>query len=250
LKKTKILITGFPHTGTSILKSKFGECSNLYEVPFETPFVRPEDIHYSGDKENILIKYPMLPIDIRAGGIAYTRHPDSRYYEYTIIMVIRNPWNVYTGMVKAGSNPLNNLTVDGGSNDYYSKVEEYEVSAELFMQVQNNNFPNIYAIQYEDFFPNNFEKLRELMDKLNLEYTEEIFTNRTKDYIHWPGKEYANIKNNEDYQSDRYAYRTWQINQPFQNMNGEVNIPDELSDILENSPIIKQLGYTDPRKIK
>jgi hypothetical protein len=248
LKKTKILVTGFPHTGTSILKSKLGECSNLYEVPFETPFVRPEDIHYSGDRENILIKYPMLPVDIRAGGIAYTRHPDSRYYEYTIIMVIRNPWNVYTGMVKAGSNPLNNLKVDSGSNDYYSKVEEYEVSAELFMQAQNNNFSNIYAIRYEDFFPNNFEKLRELMDKLNLQYTEEIFTNRTKDYIHWPGKEYSNIKDNEDYQSDRYAYRTWQINQPFQNMNGDVNISDELSDILENSPIIKQLGYTDPRK--
>jgi hypothetical protein len=248
MKKNKILVTGFPHTGTSILKSKLGECSNLYEVPFETPFVRPEDIHYSGDKENILIKYPMLPIDIRAGGIAYTRHPDSRYYEYTIIMVIRNPWNVYTGMVKAGSNPLNNLKVDSGSNDYYSKVEEYEVSAELFMQAQNNNFSNIYAIRYEDFFPNNFEKLRELMDKLNLQYTEEIFTNRTKDYIHWPGKEYSNIKDNEDYQSDRYAYRTWQINQPFQNMNGDVNISDELSDILENSPIIKQLGYTDPRK--
>jgi len=247
LKKTKILVTGFPHSGTSILKSKLGECSNLHEVPFETAFVRPEDIHYSGDKENILIKYPMLPVDIRAGGIAYTRHPDSRYYEYTIIMVIRNPWNVYTGMIKAGSNPMNNLTVDGGNSEYHSKVEEYEVAAELFRQARDNNYPNIYAIRYEDFFPNNFEKLRELMDKLNLQYTEELFTNRTKDYIHWPGKEYANIKNNEDYQSDRYAYRTWQINQPFQNMNSEVNIPDELSDILKNSNIVQELGYSDPR---
>ena len=247
MKKTKILVTGFPHSGTSILKSKFGECSNLHEVPFETAFVRPEDIHYSGDKENILIKYPMLPVDIRAGGIAYTRHPDSRYYEYTIIMVIRNPWNVYTGMIKAGSNPMNNLTVDGGNSEYHSKVEEYEVAAELFRQARDNNYPNIYAIRYEDFFPNNFEKLRELMDKLNLQYTEELFTNRTKDYIHWPGKEYANIKNNEDYQSDRYAYRTWQINQPFQNMNSEVNIPDELSDILKNSNIVQELGYSDPR---
>jgi hypothetical protein len=247
LKKTKILVTGFPHSGTSILKSKFGECSNLHEVPFETAFVRPEDIHYSGDKENILIKYPMLPIDIRAGGIAYTRHPDSRYYEYTIIMVIRNPWNVYTGMVKAGSNPLNNLTVDGGNSEYHSKVEEYEVAAELFMQARDNNFPNIHAIRYEDFFPNNFQKLRELMDTLNLEYTEEIFTNRTKDYIHWPGKEYANIKDGEDYQSDRYAYRTWQINQPFQNMNSVVNIPEELNKILSESEIIKKLGYSDPR---
>jgi hypothetical protein len=249
LKKTKILVTGFPHSGTSILKSKLGECSNLHEVPFETAFVRPEDMHYSGDKENILIKYPMLPIDIRAGGIAYTRHPDSRYYEYTIIMVIRNPWNVYTGMIKAGSNPMNNLTVDGGNSEYHSKVEEYEVAAELFRQARDNNYPNIYAIRYEDFFPNNFEKLRELMDKLNLQYTEELFTNRTKDYIHWPGKEYANIKNNEDYQSDRYAYRTWQINQPFQNMNSEVNIPDELSDILKNSNIIQEFGYSDPRTI-
>ena len=247
MKKTKILVTGFPHSGTSILKSKFGECSNLHEVPFETAFVRPEDIHYSGDKENILIKYPMLPVDIRAGGIAYTRHPDSRYYEYTIIMVIRNPWNVYTGMIKAGSNPMNNLTVDGGNSEYHSKLEEYEVAAELFRQARDNNYPNIYAIRYEDFFPNNFEKLRELMDKLNLQYTEELFTNRTKDYIHWPGKEYANIKNNEDYQSDRYAYRTWQINQPFQNMNSEVNIPDELSDILKNSNIVQELGYSDPR---
>ena len=102
MKKRKILVTGFPHTGTSILKSKLGECSNLYEVPFETPFVRPEDIHYSGDRENILIKHPVLPVDIRAGGIAYTRHPDSRYYDYKIIMVIRNPWNVYTGLIKVG----------------------------------------------------------------------------------------------------------------------------------------------------
>jgi hypothetical protein len=33
-------------------------------------------------------------------------------------------------------------------------------------------------------------------------------------------------------------------------MNGDVDIPDELSGILENSEIIKKLGYTDPRKIK
>jgi hypothetical protein len=247
LKKTKILVTGFPHTGTSILKSKLGECYNLYEVPFETPFVRPEDIHYSGDKQNVLIKYPMLPVDIRAGGIAYTRHPDSRYYEYTIIMVIRNPWNVYSGIIKAGSNPLNSLSVDGGNSEYHAKIEEYLVAAELFRQVRDNNYSNIYAIRYEDFFPNNFEKLRELMDTLELDYTEEIFTNRTKDYIHWPNRHYANIKDDKTYKSDRYAYRTWQINQPFQNMNGEVDIPEELNKILTESDIIKELGYSDPR---
>ena len=219
----------------------------MYEVPFEAAFVKPEDEYHAGERENVLIKYPMLPIDIRAGGIAYTRHPDSRYYDYTIILVMRNPWNVYTGMVKAGSNPLNKLTVDGGSNDYYSKVEEYEVAANYFLQAERNNYENIYAIKYEDFFPNDFQKLRELFDSLKLNYTEDIFYNRSKDYIHWPEKNLKNIKEDVSYQSDRYGYRTWQINQPFQNMNGEIDIPNELDKRLKESEIIKELGYIDPR---
>ena len=40
MKRNKILVTGFPHTGTSILKSKLGECSNLYECPFEESFIK------------------------------------------------------------------------------------------------------------------------------------------------------------------------------------------------------------------
>ena len=75
-----------------------------------------------------------------------------------------------------------------------------------------------------------------------------FFYNRSKDYIHWRDINYNNIdENNVSYQKDRYEYRTWQINQPFQNMNSEVNIPDELSDILKNSNIIQELGYSDPR---
>jgi hypothetical protein len=89
-------------------------------------------------------------------------------------MVIRNPWNVYTGLIKGGVNPLTNLTVDGGNPAYHTKVQEYLVTADFFRQVRDNNYPNIYAIRYEDFFPNNFEKLRELMDTLELDYTEEM----------------------------------------------------------------------------
>ena len=40
----KILVTGFPHTGTSILKSKFGECGNLYESPYEWFTITNDDI--------------------------------------------------------------------------------------------------------------------------------------------------------------------------------------------------------------
>ena len=250
MQKTKILVTGFPHTGTSILKSKFGECSNLHEVVIEQPFVYPQDIHNSVDNQFILVKNPILPIDIRAGGVPFTRHIDSRYYDYSIIFVIRNPWNVFTSIIKDGGNPLNNLEPNQGPQ-YHIKVQEYMVAAEFFLQSIENNYPNIHAIKYEDFFPNNYLKFRELLDTIGLEYTDDIFINRTKNYIHMPGINYDSIDaNNISYGKNRLELRTWQINQPFQNMNGEVDIPDELSDILENSPIIKQLGYTDPRKIK
>jgi len=98
-------------------------------------------------------------------------------------------------------------------------------------------------------FPNDFEKFKKVLNNLGLEYTNDIFTSKSKNYIHSRDVDYSNIdKSDVSYTKDRLEYRTWQINQPFQNMNGEVDIPDELSDILENSPIIKQLGYTDPRK--
>jgi hypothetical protein len=247
LEKIKILVTGFPHTGTSILKSKFGECSNLHEVEIEQPFVYPQDIHNSQDKKFIIVKNPILPIDIRAGGVPFTRYVASNYYDYTIIFVIRNPWNVFTSIIKDGGNPLNNLEPNQGPQ-YHIKVQEYMVAAEFFLQSIENNYPNIHAIKYEDFFPNDFQKLRELMDTIGLDYTNDIFTSRSKNYKHVPHIDYKNIESNEvSYQKNRLELRTWQINQPFQNMNSEVNIPEELNKILSESEIVKKLGYSDPR---
>jgi hypothetical protein len=86
------------------------------------------------------------------------------------------------------------------------------------------------------------------MDVIGLEYTNDIFTNRSKNYIHSRDINYDDIDpNNVSYNIDRLKLRTWQINQPFQNMNSEVNIPDELSNILKNSNIVQELGYSDPR---
>lgn len=250
MKRNKIILTGFPHTGTSILKSKFGECSNLYECPFEESFIKPEDIHYAGDREFKLVKTPIMPIDIRAGGLAFTRVPDSRYYEYIIIFTIRNPWNVFNSIIKGGKNPLNKFKIDE-SSDYHISVAEYEVAAKFFLEILEKQYKDIYAIKYEDLFPNDFEKFKKILNDLGLEYTNDIFTTKSKNYIHSRDFNYSNIDGTDvSYSKNRLEYRTWQINQPFENMNGDVDIPDELSEILENSEIVKKLGYTDPRKIK
>jgi hypothetical protein len=247
LNKKKILITGFPHTGTSILKSKMGECFNIWEFPYETAVVKPEYHTYAGDNDFILVKSPIVPIEIRANNlIKVTR--DSMYDDYIIIFVLRNPWNVYTSIIKSGGNPLNNLEPNSGDNNYYYKVSEFEAVANHFLEAQNKElYPNLYSIKYEDFFPNDFQKLKELFDSIGLKYDDSMFYNRSKDYIHWHNTDYNNIdKSDVSYSKDRYEYRTWQINQPFQNMNNEVNIPTELDDMLKNSNIIQKLGYSNP----
>ena len=246
MNKKKILITGFPHTGTSILKSKLGECANLYECPFEWFSITHEDIQRSGDKEFVLKKTPIIPIEIRANTLARTKI-GFEYGDYIIIFVTRNPWNTFTSIIKDGANPLNKLQPNEGPQ-YFIKVDEYLAAAKFFIEARDGNYKDIYSIRYEDFFPNNFEKLKELMDTIGLEYTDDIFTNRSKNYIHAPNINYDDIDpTNISYNKNRLQLRTWQINQPFKNMNSEVNIPDELSDILKNSNIIQELGYSDPR---
>jgi len=37
-----ILVTGFPHCGTSILRAKIGECDNVYDDPRESRFPSTE----------------------------------------------------------------------------------------------------------------------------------------------------------------------------------------------------------------
>jgi hypothetical protein len=242
----KILITGFPHCGTTILRALVGNCKNVQDESKE--FGDPVNYNPNGKHPFYVWKHPFLHTEFRNFG--FQHKPNTKFNDTIIIPIIRNPWNVFTSIIKQGVNPLNKLEPNQGP-EYFIKVDEYLAAAKFFLEASNGDYKNIYSIRYEDFFPNDFQKLKDLFDSIGLEYTNEIFTTRSKNYIHAPNVNYDNIDStNVSYSKDRLELRTWQINQPFQNMNGDVDIPDELSNILENSPIITQLGYTDPRKTK
>ena len=90
-------------------------------------------------------------------------------------------------------------------------------------------------------FLDNFQKLKNIFDSIGLEYSDETFT--TNKLLKHNHSQYI-----EDYNKTGEIgelYRMWQINQPFKNMNGEVNLPDEFSDMLEKSNFVKLLGYSD-----
>jgi len=247
LNKKKILITGYPHTGTSILKSKFGECKDVFEVVDEAFEINEYHINSAGDSESILIKTPIIPMEIRVRGVEYLtlKDPVSVYKDYYVIFVTRNPWNLFTSIIKAGDDPLSHETWHL-SPKYAFTVEEYFIACKCFLEARDGNFPNIYTIRYEDFFTNNGKRIKDILDDIGLNYRDDILESKTKDYVF---QSKVSIKDIDDMPNeyDRIQMRTWQINQPFQNMNKEVNIPNELSDILKNSNIVQELGYSDPR---
>lgn len=82
------------------------------------------------------------------------------------------------------------------------------------------------------------------MNKIGLVYDDNIFQTKTKEYKFKQGIVLSHTERPETY--DRIQMRTWQLNQPFQNMNNDVNIPDELDKLLKESPIVRELGYFDP----
>jgi hypothetical protein len=242
--KDKILITGFPHTGTSILKSKFGECNNIFEYPYELDYLRDIELASKKNNEFALIKTPSIPIEIKKYGLGAL--PNSIYKDYIIILVTRNPWNLFTSIYKSGEDPLKNDTYHLNPAHTF-RIEEYIISCKLFLDAAIGNYPNVYAIRYEDFFINNFEPIKKIMNDIGLKYNDDLFIKRTKDYVGFHGYDINTIDTTNLNYKNRAAIRTWQINQPFENMNSDVNIPDELSDILKNSNIIQELGYSDPR---
>jgi hypothetical protein len=234
----RILVTGFPHCGTTILRAKIGDCKDVYDAVGE--FGEPPGYSPAIKNKWYVWKCPFLHTEFRNNTFAIKK---DIWLEHDIIIpIIRNPWNVFTSLHKRGmdNNEFNVLNNGQGHSASY-----YLNAAEVILDAFKNKYDKVYPIKYEDIFENNFEKLREIFDSIGLEYDDSIFESRTKVYQH------HSIPYIEDYdttQSYKPELRVWQINQPLQNMNSDVvDIPEELNKIFTESSIIKELGYSDPR---
>jgi len=244
----KILITGFPHTGTSILKSKFGECTNLFEIINECDYINSNHIAQANGAEFIMAKSPIIPINIRANDVNLIRAENSIYKDYILVFVTRNPYNLFTSVIKSGRNPL--AVYEPFSIDDPILVVHYLASLKIMKDIKERNIENTYTIRYEDFFDNDYKAIRDIMDSIGLKYNSDIFINKTKNYQLLNGISYENIDESKlSMSDDKISYRTWQINQPFKNMNSEINIPDELDKLLKKSLILNEFGYGDPHII-
>jgi hypothetical protein len=223
-EQKRIIVTGFPHCGTSILKSKLGECKNVYEQIDESVFPIEEEYqkYLESDREFFLWKDPIIRFDLKRNG--FGDKENTPYKNDIIIVILRNPYYALTTLLRRYRYPYESER---------HMVHEYMIAIRLFLEAKHLKFKNVYCIRYEDLFEDNQTQIKGIMDCIGLEYEDDIFHKKTKEYSMRSG--------------DISEYRNLQINEPFRNFNGDtpVDIPDYFRQILKESPLVTELGYND-----
>ncbi len=244
----KIIIFGFPHCGTTILRAIIGHIPEVYEIIGETNKINineSEILKKNPEKKYILCKFPFTNNNF------YTE----KYNDYIKIFILRNPLYVFSSINRRF---VNKKPINGHS------MNEYKNTCKLFIDNQNNKDDNSYFIKYEDLFNNNYQKLKDIFDKIGFNYTDDIFdnskhTNCSHELIRNLSSELQQSIKNKTYSDKEHEYfRNMQINQPFVNNNNidkisltKLQIKEIINDkyILELYPDILQL-YQDYKNLK
>lgn len=210
----KIIVCGFPHSGTTILKNIIGHIDDVEEIVDELHI-----INRSSNKKFIMCKDPFIRPD-------YFRE---EYKDYIKIVILRDPRWIFSSLNKR----FNRRVPENHS------IQHYIDRVNMFLDHKDD--PDVYAIRYEDMFPDNYKRLREIFDSIGFKYTDKIFDNskfenRSHSCI-------RTIPQQKPMNLDHARYRTYQINQPFVNNNDpdKIDLTDEQRKILETDPTIRRL---------
>ena len=220
-----ILVFGFPHCGTSILKTLIGSCEGVYYTQFESMHP-PEKV--PSEFDSFVIKWPYLE----------TNFLESDYEQYYKIFILRNPLYAYTSI----NNRFNseNRIVDV---DPRHRPERFAATVQAFCQPTND--PKLIKVRYEDLFDNDFAIMKKTLDDIGLTYTNNIFSGNSGYRL---GRYVENqVPIARPNSGDHVSYRTWQINQPFCNMNQndlKVRLTNHQLNVLMSNRHVKQLWNT------
>jgi hypothetical protein len=210
----KILICGFPHCGTSILKSILGHIEEIEEIYNETSV-----INKNSNKKFILCKSPF----------ANSNFFSKDWSDYIKIFIIRNPLFVFSSLNKRFKYKIPNTHT---FNNYINILK-------TFIKYKNNPKKNVYTIKYEDLFKNNYDELKKIFMDIGFQYDDCIFDNSKYTNVIINGVKLVDKKPENINHSE---YRTWQINQPFIS-NNDISKLDlssrQKEEIINNSYVLQ-----------
>jgi len=209
----KIIIFGFPHCGTTILKSIIGHIDEVQEIIPECSYI----------EQKITKKFAVCKTPFTRGHF----FSSSSWSDYHKIFIIRNPFYVFSSLNKRHSFNI----------DKEHSIENYNETVKMFQYFKYIcKIPNTYLIRYEDIFDNDYQELKNILNSIGLNYTNNIFDNSKYENI--VDINYKNIPIEKKPDNKEHGkYRTWQVNQPFVNNNtpSKINITyEQAQKLLDN----------------
>ena len=209
----KILICGFMHCGTSILKSVIGHIDCVEEIHGENVIS-----HVKTDKKFILTKWPWIYDSFFK--------KDSIFKDVIKIFIVRNPVYVFSSMNKRFNYNYKFTPIS---------IKTYSNIVKKFSELMDKKEDKIYTIRYEDLFKNNYESLKKILNDIGFEYDDSIFDNsKYKNYL-FKGLE---SKEEPNHYYNTPKLRAWQINQPFKSNNhiSKINLKQYQKDAIKKDP--------------
>ena len=244
-----ILITGFPHSGTTVVQ----------KILAETPEVElfygkdEEGNNIVGEMDNRFFSHKIRELqqrridEIEYAEIMEQEEPEyadfilakdpmfhkffleGDYQNYMKIFMIRNPLFVFSSLNKR-------FNYDIPENQ---GIQKYIDTVESFNNLRENPIENVYTIRYEDCFENNFENLTNILRGIGIETNDSLFEigeikKDSEDIKVIPSSMKEGLEHTE--------YRTWQINQPFRNMNDYNKLDlkwEQINHLLDSKEVLK-----------
>lgn len=217
----KIIIFGFPHCGTTILKSIISHIDEVYEIVDEVKNIDDNNSDYN-NYNFVLCKWPYL-ID--------ENNLINNYSDYIKIFIMRNPLYVFSSLNKRFKHNI---------KDERHNINKYIETIKEFNKLKNSkNIDNLFLIRYEDMFECNYKNLKYIFDEIGFSYNDDIFDNSK--YIN-KVQFGANLSIPQEMPPNynHTEYRLFQINQKFENNNdnNKIDLTEEQYEILTTDPNI------------
>ncbi len=217
-----ILVTGFHHSGTSILRKIIGNHPEIFDVLNERQIRHlhrwKNEARQSGQNKLVL-----KAVSFGAQFLEFYRQFDKA------VLIIRNPFDVMASLtLRLGKTP---------------KVEEFRRWERYAQAYQQTNHPNLIKVRYEDLFDHGYSTLQEVFKFLHLPWRKEVATENHQRRVPINCNK---IPDQPPERTQQALFRSWQINQPFVSTEGANRhvLDMELLDLISLSPWTEALNYT------
>jgi len=217
-QRTKILVTGFHHSGTSILRKIIGNHTDIKDIIHEVSF---REVMYPNTAERVCVmKAPNCDNRVfRACKIA--KH-------IKIVCIVRDPRDVFVSLQKRS----------GGEYNLEKFKKEWCQCVHNSLAI--SKWSNGYLVRYEDLFKNDNEEVKKLFLWLGFAYDRSIITKNKDRMVPIVAKR---VPSGEPPRIEQELFRSYQINQEFRQMSGQYvrELSHEKRANIENDPLVRAL---------